>query len=45
MTKIKIKVSKWIWKLCGKSPEWGNRIMDILGYKNYCKVMEYQRMD
>lgn len=44
MTKIKIMISKLIWKLAGKSPEWGNRVMDILGEKNYCKVMNYQKM-
>lgn len=43
MRKIKVFIAKKIWKLYGKSPEWGNRIMDVLGYKNYCKVMTLQR--
>ncbi len=44
MLKLKIIISKLIWKVAAISPEWGNRVMDILGYNNYCKVMRYQRM-
>ena len=44
MLKLKIKISKLIWKVAAISPEWGNRVMDILGYENYCKVMKYQKM-
>lgn len=43
MSKIKVMISKLIWKVAGISPEWGNRVMDILGYERYCKVMELQR--
>lgn len=42
MRKFKIIISKIIWKIAGISPKWGNRVMDILGYENYCKVMKYQ---
>lgn len=44
MKQIKIIVSKIIWKVAGISPEWGNRVMDILGYNNYIKVAKYQDM-
>lgn len=44
MLKLKIIISKLIWKVAAISPEWGNRVMDILGYNNYCKVMWHQRM-
>lgn len=44
MLKLKIIISKLIWKVAAISPDWGNRIMDILGYNNYCKVSRYQRM-
>ena len=44
MLKLTIIISKLIWKVSGISPDWGNRVMDILGYNNYCKVMRYQRM-
>lgn len=43
MRKIKILLSKLIWKIAGISPKWGNLVMDILGDKNYCKVMQYQK--
>ena len=42
MRKLKIIISKLIWKIAAISPKWGNRVMDILGYENYCKVMKYQ---
>ena len=42
MRKLKIMISKIIWKIAGISPKMGNRVMDILGYENYCKVMRYQ---
>lgn len=44
MMKLKIIISKLIWKVAGISPKWGCRVMDILGYENYCKVMKYQKM-
>lgn len=42
MTKIKILISKLIWKIAGISPNVGNKVMDILGYDNYVKVMRNQ---
>ena len=42
MKKLKIMISNLLWKIAGISPEWGNRVMDILGYDNYCKVSKYQ---
>ena len=33
-------IARLIWKVCGISPEWGNRVMDILGYERYCWVMQ-----
>lgn len=44
MLKLKVLVSKLIWKIAGISPEWGNRVMDIFGYDNYCKIAQYQKM-
>lgn len=43
MRKLKILFSKLIWKIAGISSEWGNRVMDTLGYENYCEVMKYQK--
>ena len=43
MRKLKIIISKLIWKIAGISSKCGNQVMDILGYENYCKVMNYQR--
>ena len=45
MLKIKIFISKLIWKIAGISSKWGNRVMDTLGYEKYCKVMKYQKMN
>ena len=42
MKKLNIMISNLLWKIAGISPEWGNRVMDILGYENYCKVSKYQ---
>ena len=39
---LKRKVAKLFWKICGISPNWGNRVMDLIGYENYCKVMWYE---
>lgn len=44
MLKLKIIISKIIWKIAGISPKWGNRVMDILGYENYIKVSKYQKL-
>lgn len=44
MKKLKVMVSKLIWKIAGISPEWGNMVMDILDEDLYCKVMRYQQM-
>lgn len=44
MKKIKIVISKIIWRICKISPKWGNRIMDLIGYENYIKVSKYQKM-
>lgn len=38
MYKIKIIVYKFIWKIAGISPKWGNRVMDAIGYERYCKI-------
>lgn len=43
MKKLKIIISNLLWKIAGISPEWGNKVMDILGYDNYCKVAKYQK--
>ena len=39
--RIKIIIAKLIRKICCISPKWGNRVMDILGYDNYCRVAKY----
>lgn len=45
MRAVKIIISKLLWKVAGISSDWGNRVMDILGYENYCKVMYYQGLN
>ena len=40
---MKRLVAKLIWKVAGISPKMGNRVMDIIGYDNYVKVMKYQK--
>lgn len=35
---MKKLLAKIIWKIAAISPEWGNRVMDIIGYNNYVKV-------
>lgn len=44
LMKLKIFVSKLIWKIARISPEWGNRVMDVLGVDLYRKVMYYQNL-
>lgn len=39
--KIKKFIAKLIRKICCISPEWGNRVMDIIGYERYCRVAKY----
>ena len=39
--RIKIIIAGLIRKICCISPKWGNRVMDILGYDNYCRVAKY----
>ena len=39
--RIKIIIAELIRKICCISPKWGNIIMDILGYDNYCRVAKY----
>ena len=41
LLKIKKLGAELIRKICCISPEWGNKVMDILGYENYCKVVKY----
>ena len=40
---MKKLIAKLIWKIAGISPEWGNRVMDILGVGGYRKVAELSR--
>ena len=44
LMKLKIFVSKLIWKIARISPECGNIVMDILGVDLYRKVMWYQNL-
>ena len=44
MKKFKIIISNLIWRVARVSPECGNRVMDILGYENYCKVAKLQTL-
>ena len=39
--RIKIIIAELIRKVCCISPKWGNRVIDILGYDNYCRVAKY----
>ena len=39
--RIKIIITEFIRKICCISPKWGNIVMDILGYDNYCRVAKY----
>lgn len=45
LLKIKIIIAELIRKICCISPECGNKVMDILGYKNYCKVAKYWKKE
>ena len=40
--KLKVIIANLLWRIAGISPDWGNRVMDILGYENYCKVARTQ---
>lgn len=42
--RIKIIIAELIRKVCCISPKWGNRVMDILGYDNYCRVAKYWKV-
>ena len=42
--RIKIIIAELIRKICCISPKWGNRVMDILGYDNYCRVAKYWKV-
>ena len=42
--RIKIIIAELIRKICCISPKWGNRVMDILGYDNYCRVAKYWKL-
>ena len=42
--RIKIIIAELIRKVCCISPKWGNRVMDILGYDNYCRVAKYWKL-
>ena len=42
--RIKIIIAEFIRKVCCISPKWGNRVMDILGYDNYCRVAKYWKI-
>lgn len=44
LMKLKIFISKLIWKIAGISPELGNIVMDVLGVDLYRKVMWYQNL-
>jgi hypothetical protein len=44
MKKLKEIFSNLMWRIARISPEWGNRVMDILGYENYCKVAKTQTL-
>ena len=39
--RIKIIIAELIRNICCISPKWGNRVMDIIGYDNYCRVAKY----
>ena len=45
MRTFKIIISKLIWKMAGLSSNCGNKVMDILGYDNYIKIMRYQKLN
>ena len=39
----KVEVAKLIWEIAGKSAEYGNAVMDVIGEEAYEKVMELQK--
>ena len=39
----KVEVAKLIWEIAGKSAEYGNAVMDLIGKEAYEKVMELQK--
>lgn len=41
--KAKVEVAKLIWEIAGRSAEYGNAVMDILGEDAYLNVMDLQR--
>jgi hypothetical protein len=41
---MKTIVANLIWRVARISPKWGNRVMDILGYDNYCRVAKRQTL-
>ena len=42
--RIKMIIAELIRKVCCISPKFGNRVMDILGYNNYCRVAKYWKV-
>lgn len=40
--KFKVFISNLIWRVARKGPDWGNRVMDFIGYENYCKIAKLQ---
>lgn len=36
---MKKEVAKEIVEIMRKSPQHGNAVMDLLGYKNYCEIL------
>ena len=39
----KVEVAKLIWEIAGKSAEYGNAVMDVIGYDAYKNVMKLQK--
>ena len=44
-TKTKIEVAKLIWQIAGKSAEYGNAVMDVIGVDAYENVMWLQKIN
>ena len=39
---MKRLIANLLWRIARISPEWGNRVMDFVGYERYCRIAQTQ---
>ena len=39
---MKILIANLLWRIARISPEFGNRVMDFVGYEKYCRIAQIQ---